>query len=699
MPLRRRNSKDLFCIGRILRPEQIEEMRIWIEGVDKTEKTIFIGLLAAVVILTGLLLSGYGGFLKSSEGIDPFALETVRTVKIIMAEKDWKWLLANPMAEKYVRADFWFDGRKFSNVAVRPKGNSSLMSVAGSGSRRFSLKIDFNFFNSAQTFFGIKKLCLNNGFSDPTYIREVLGYEIFKEMGLPTPRCCFVDVYLNDEHLGVYTQVEAIDKTFLSRHFDNPYGNLYKPEIGAALLNWTKEDVEKQVENSVVPSGENPKEPLAVRLGGRRLNDLLELLERENTPLEELLRRQAAGPFGGRWGGRFAGPPRPGFPADPNQPFPRNPQGPAGPFGWPPEGFGAPGPRVFQTDPNSRRIEPGGLPQAGWGPPGPPMFVPGRPNAWPDLDAVPMGFARGGGRGFAGPPGPVGGFGFRGGNLLDAVGLKTNENKADHTALFRLLEVLNKTSDEVFPQEIEKVLDVDQVLRYLAVSVLIVHLDNYIGMGHNYYLYETNGRFTILPWDLNMTFGTFGMGLAGDAADFFIDEPVTNLFESRPLVYRLLSSPPYRERYHQYLQELLDGPFAEGVLEERIDRLAALIRPYVEKDEMKFFTLEDFDKGLTEDSSEAGWMRPPADNSSQGAQPAQAWGRNRGGRFGFARGGPGGGGPPGMRAPGLKSFLAKRRLSVRRQLSGQIPSRPTEQERRQNLPAVLWAPPFQENNR
>lgn len=55
-------------------------------------------------------------------------------------------------------------------------------------------------------------------------------------------------------------------------------------------------------------------------------------------------------------------------------------------------------------------------------------------------------------------------------------------------------------------------LDVDQVLRFLAVSVMLVHLDNYIGMGHNYYLYEMNGRFTILPWDLNMAFGTFRMG-------------------------------------------------------------------------------------------------------------------------------------------------------------------------------------------
>ncbi len=709
---------------------------------DKTEKTIFIGLSASIAILTGFLVCGYDGFLDSSESINPFNREQIRTVRIVMAEKDWKWLLANPMSEKYVRADFWFDGRKFSNVAVRPKGNSSLMSVAASGSKRLSLKIDFNFFNSAQTFYGVKKLCLNNGFSDPTFIREVLSYEIFREMGVPTPRCAFADVYVNNEHLGLYTQVEAIDKTFLARYFDNPHGNLYKPEIGAALLNWTKEDVEKQTQNPVFASRENLNDPLSVRLGGRRLSDLLELLERENTPLEELLSRQAAGPFGGPFGRGFGGPgpgvgfgpnPGPGFPPnpgnrpaggfddpppagfvpDPNRPFPPgNVPAPAGPFGPPPGGLGGP-PGAVRADPNNPMRPPMGPP--GVFPQGPgmaPQFAAGRPGGRFDPNAPPMGFGRRGERGFGGPqgqgrPGPGGGPGFRGGNLLDAVGLKTNENKADHTALFRLLEVLNKCPDETFPQEIEKVLDVDQVLRYLAVSVMIVHLDNYIGMGHNYYLYETNGRFTILPWDLNMAFGTFGMGLARDAADFYIDEPVTNSFESRPLVYRLLSYPPYRERYHQYLKDLLDGPFAEGVLEERIDKLAALVRPYVQKDELKFFTLEDFEKGLNEGSAfGGGWMRPQAGNPNpsgpmgpQGGQPAPAERANRGGRFGFGQRGPGFGGPPGMQAPGLKSFIAKRRLSVRRQLSGEIPSRPTEEERQQMMPRFPGMPPMQEGNR
>lgn len=49
------------------------------------------------------------------------------------------------------------------------------MFASGSGTTRLSFKVDFNFFNFTQTFCGLRKLCLNNGFSDPTLIRETLG--------------------------------------------------------------------------------------------------------------------------------------------------------------------------------------------------------------------------------------------------------------------------------------------------------------------------------------------------------------------------------------------------------------------------------------------------------------------------------------------------------------------------------------------
>ena len=62
---------------------------------------------------------------------------------------------------------------------------------------------------------------------------------------------------------------------------------------------------------------------------------------------------------------------------------------------------------------------------------------------------------------------------------------------------------------------LEEYIDVDEVLRYFAVNTFLVNLDSYAGnLKHNYYLYERNGVFQILPWDLNLSFGGFQVQVA-----------------------------------------------------------------------------------------------------------------------------------------------------------------------------------------
>ena len=197
-------------------------------------------------------------------------------------------------------------------------------------------------------------------------------------------------------------------------------------------------------------------------------------------------------------------------------------------------------------------------------------------------------------------------------------------------------------------------------------------------MGHNYYLYEDNGKFTVVPWDLNMAFGTFGMGPKHGGVvnvDLYIDEPTTGALADKPLVARLFAHKPYLDRYHQYLEQLLKGGFAEGVIEARIDKIAELIRPFVEADELKFYSIEEFERSINEDLASGG---------PGGFSPGMGRGRtqDRGaGEPGGRRGGPGGG----MNAPGLKSFISQRRVSVREQLDGTRPSRNESGENRGNF--------------
>jgi spore coat protein CotH len=429
-----------------------------------------------------------------------FPDDHVQTVRVLMSDDDWAEMKANIRAKEYYQADIWFDGELVQDVAIRTKGNSSLMSVAQASSFRAGLKVDFNFFNSARSYHGLKKVVFNNGFSDPTLMREFLGYELMAELGVAAPRACFVDLWVNDTHLGVYTEVEAVDGVFVSEHFRDDNGNLYKPELRAGRLDWTQADAEAQMVGNA--AGGTTTTTQSYNVGGGDLRDIIE---------------------------------RAGDDA-----------------GWIPGSLGS--------------------------------------------TTTTTGAGLGGGRVL-----PVGlGPGGDSSNYLVSMGLKTNEAEADYSRLYDLLEVLNTDPSEVSAQDLEQVVDVDEVLRFLAVSVALVHLDNYIGMGHNYYLYQNGSMFSIIPWDLNEVFGGFSSGLSEQKLlNFYIDEPTAASMSEYPLVEQLMDEPEFVERYHSYLQQIIDGPFSVEHMTTRIDEIADLIRPYVQKDENLLSTLDAFEQGLT----------------------------------------------------------------------------------------------------
>ena len=236
-----------------------------LHGRRKSGSTVsaLLGALAAGVLVMVALAAGCGasaaaektatqtdsdtyGRLLADRYDDVFPDDRVLTVRIVMDDADWQSMQVSAMAKDYYKADIWIDNELVQDVAVRTKGSSSLSQALSSGSFRAGLKVELNFFNSARNYHGIKKLCYSNGFSDPTLMKEFLGYEVMAAMGIPTPRACFVDVWVNDAHLGVYTQVEAIDARFVQDNFADGNGNLYKPETLAGRLDWTESDVVAQ---------------------------------------------------------------------------------------------------------------------------------------------------------------------------------------------------------------------------------------------------------------------------------------------------------------------------------------------------------------------------------------------------------------------------------------------------------------------
>lgn len=161
-----------------------------------------------------------------------FPHDEVVKVYIKVDEEEYVNMNENAMSEEGIMADITYNGYEFTSVSIRPKGNSSLKSVAETDSDRYSFKIDFDDYIDEQSFLGISKINLNNLFSDPTMMAEYLSYEMFDELGAVSSRTTYCEIYINDEYFGLYLAVEEVEEEFLIENYGDASGELYKPEMG-----------------------------------------------------------------------------------------------------------------------------------------------------------------------------------------------------------------------------------------------------------------------------------------------------------------------------------------------------------------------------------------------------------------------------------------------------------------------------------
>lgn len=193
-----------------------------------------------MILLSGLLVvvfcvAAYFVVERADSAADTYAAhifqeDTVNEINIEIDETDWQDMLENPLEEEYHKANITINGETIGNVAIRTKGNNSLTSVANSDSDRYSFKLDFDYYDNNGNYYGLKKLCLNNNYSDNSSMREYISYKIMGEMGLDVPECAYSHITVNGEEWGLYLAVEAVDETFLAAHFADATGDLYKPE-------------------------------------------------------------------------------------------------------------------------------------------------------------------------------------------------------------------------------------------------------------------------------------------------------------------------------------------------------------------------------------------------------------------------------------------------------------------------------------
>lgn len=195
-------------------------------------------IIGIITLMFGLVFAYFGeslgitvsGSTDLSYATTLFDDSMVHTIDIEIAESDWNNLQENAADEEYQLCTITVDGETLDNVAIRPKGNSSLTSVVSSDSERYSFKIDFDKYSDGLTYHGLDKLNLNNIISDNTYLKEYLSYDMMAYMGVAAPLASFAKVSVNGEYFGLYLAVEGVEEAFAQRNYGSDVGNIYKPD-------------------------------------------------------------------------------------------------------------------------------------------------------------------------------------------------------------------------------------------------------------------------------------------------------------------------------------------------------------------------------------------------------------------------------------------------------------------------------------
>ncbi len=167
----------------------------------------------------------------------------------------------------------------------------------------------------------------------------------------------------------------------------------------------------------------------------------------------------------------------------------------------------------------------------------------------------------------------------------------TDSGKTDHSRVVTALKNISEGND------LEKYLDVDNILKYMAVHVFSVNLDSLSGnMAHNYYLYEYNGMLNILPWDYNLSFGGMNQGPESGASEV-VNDAVDTPFQGTAFFDALLENETYLSRYHEYLRKLAQEYVLDGRFQEVYQGIRSRIDLLVESDPTALYSYEEYEAG------------------------------------------------------------------------------------------------------
>lgn len=157
---------------------------------------------------------------------------------------------------------------------------------------------------------------------------------------------------------------------------------------------------------------------------------------------------------------------------------------------------------------------------------------------------------------------------------------KTNrETPSDFADVQALSDALELPDDQVLAA-VEGLIDVDAFIRFWATEVLIGHVDGYAANTNNFFVYgdPVSERLHFIPWGNDQAF------LDGNPLR---PGPATPVFANGMLANRLYDLADTRERYRAEMIRLLDEVWDADELLAEVDRMEALIGPYLQPRDME----------------------------------------------------------------------------------------------------------------
>ncbi len=184
--------------------------------------------------------------------------------------------------------------------------------------------------------------------------------------------------------------------------------------------------------------------------------------------------------------------------------------------------------------------------------------------------------------------------------------LKTNRDVYDYSDLARLITILHNTPQSLFPDSLEQVLVVPEVLKYAAMNVLTGNWDDYWFLKNNYYLYHEPAidRIHWIPYDYDNNFGVDWFNIDWATVNPYsfriIDDNNPDL---RPLMSRLMSNNQYRNLYTHIIEWYRDNITDLSLWESHLDSLKDMITPWAELDSFRTFDygfgIDDFNQSYS----------------------------------------------------------------------------------------------------